>query len=152
MTPKISLVILLTVCHIVLVMFVWRIWYWIILYSLNLYFSLFSSLVCLILYWYHEEKFGLGHLWELKGWGFNQGWYCKEKVDASHSLGLKGFEWPPDISWVSCNVELFISLISLILNSLGYLWGISVTVTKKENKLSESLGIFCLGLSLLTSL
>ena len=39
----------------------------------------------------------------------------------SHSLGLKGFEWPPDISQVSCNVELFISLISLILNSLGYL-------------------------------
>ena len=29
LTPKISLVILLTVCHIVLVMLVWRIWYWI---------------------------------------------------------------------------------------------------------------------------
>ena len=29
LTPKISLVILLTVCHIVLVMLAWRIWYWI---------------------------------------------------------------------------------------------------------------------------
>ena len=29
LTPKISLVILLTVCHTVLVMIVWRIWYWI---------------------------------------------------------------------------------------------------------------------------
>ena len=46
LTAKISSVILLTVCHIVFVMFVWRIWYWINLYSLNLYFSLFSSLVC----------------------------------------------------------------------------------------------------------
>ena len=49
-TPKISLVILLTVYHTVLVMFVWRIWYWINLYSLSFYFSLLSSLVCLILY------------------------------------------------------------------------------------------------------
>ena len=45
-TTKISLVILLTVCHTVLVMFVWRIWYWINLYSLSFYFSLFSSVVC----------------------------------------------------------------------------------------------------------
>ena len=29
LTPKISLVIILTVCHIVLVTLVWRIWYWI---------------------------------------------------------------------------------------------------------------------------
>ena len=29
LTPKISITILLTVCHIVLVMLVWRIWYWI---------------------------------------------------------------------------------------------------------------------------
>ena len=29
LTPKISLVILLTLCHIVLVMLVWRIWCWI---------------------------------------------------------------------------------------------------------------------------
>ena len=29
-------------------------------------FSLFSSLVCLMLYWYWEEKFYLGHMWELK--------------------------------------------------------------------------------------
>ena len=65
LTPKISLVIPLTVCHTVLVMFVWRIWSWINSFSLNLYFSLFSSLVCLILYWYCEEKFYLGHSWEL---------------------------------------------------------------------------------------
>ena len=32
-------------------MFVWRIWYW-INFSLNLYFSLFSSLLWLMLYWY----------------------------------------------------------------------------------------------------
>ena len=29
LTPKILLVILLTVCHTVLVMLVWRIWHWI---------------------------------------------------------------------------------------------------------------------------
>ena len=29
LTPKILLVILLNICHIVLVMLVWRIWYWI---------------------------------------------------------------------------------------------------------------------------
>ena len=29
-------------------------------------FSLFSSLVCLMSYWYCEEKFCLGHMWELK--------------------------------------------------------------------------------------
>ena len=67
LTPKISLVILLTVCYTVLVMLVWRIWYWINLLSPNWYFSLFSSLVCLILYWYCEEIFCLGHSWELKG-------------------------------------------------------------------------------------
>ena len=43
------LIILLTVCHTVLVMLVWIIWYWINLESLNWYFSLFSSLVCLVL-------------------------------------------------------------------------------------------------------
>ena len=35
----------------------------------NWYFSLFLSLVCLILYGYFEEKFCLGHSWELKSWG-----------------------------------------------------------------------------------
>ena len=43
------LVILLTVCHTVHVMLVWRIWYWINLQSHNWYFSLFSSLVCLVI-------------------------------------------------------------------------------------------------------
>ena len=33
----------------------------------NLYFSLFSSFVCLMLYWYCKEKFCLSHTWELKG-------------------------------------------------------------------------------------
>ena len=68
LTPKISLVILLTVCHTVLVMLVWRIWDWINLKSPNWYFSLFSSLVCLILHWYCREKLCRGHSWELKGW------------------------------------------------------------------------------------
>ena len=30
--------------------------------------SVFSSLICLILYWYCTEKLCLGHSWELKGW------------------------------------------------------------------------------------
>ena len=74
LTPKISLVILLTICHTVLMTFVWRIWRWINSFSLNLYFSLFSSLVCLILYWYCQEKFYLGHLWELN-WQIK--WVCQ---------------------------------------------------------------------------
>ena len=45
-TPKVSLVILLTVCHTVLVMLVWRIWYWINLYSLSFYFFIIIS--CLL--------------------------------------------------------------------------------------------------------
>ena len=32
-------------------------------YPLDWHFSLFSSLVCLILYWYCKEKFCLGHSW-----------------------------------------------------------------------------------------
>ena len=35
-------------------------------FQLHLHFNSFSSLVWLILYWYHKEKFCLGHLWELK--------------------------------------------------------------------------------------
>ena len=35
-------------------------------------FSLFSSSVCLILYWNYREKFCLGHLWELKGPSVNR--------------------------------------------------------------------------------
>ena len=50
LTPKILIEILLTVCHTILVMLVWRIWYWINLLSPNWYFSLFLSLVWLILY------------------------------------------------------------------------------------------------------
>ena len=65
-TPKIILVILLTSA----IHFFWclfgEFWYWIILYSLNLYFSLFSLLFCLILYWYCKEKFCLGHSWGVK--------------------------------------------------------------------------------------
>ena len=34
----------------------------------KLIFSLFSSLIWLIFYWYCEEKFCLGHSWALKGW------------------------------------------------------------------------------------
>ena len=65
--PKISLVILLTVCQTILIMLVWRIWYWINLFTSDWYFSLFSSLIWLILRWYCKEKFCLGHSWELKG-------------------------------------------------------------------------------------
>ena len=50
LTPKILIEILLIVCHIILVMLVWRIWYWINLLSPSWYFSLFLSLVWLILY------------------------------------------------------------------------------------------------------
>ena len=45
---KISLVILFTICNTVLVLLVWRIWYWISQRSLDWHFSLYSSLVC----WY----------------------------------------------------------------------------------------------------
>ena len=34
---------------------------------LNWYFTLFSSLLCLILYWYCKERFSLSHSWEVKG-------------------------------------------------------------------------------------
>ena len=47
--PRSHLVILLIVCHIVLVMLVWRICYWIYLQSPKWYFSLFSSFFCLVL-------------------------------------------------------------------------------------------------------
>ena len=52
LTSKIALLIQLPVCHTVLVMLVWRIWHWMNLYSPNWYYSLFSSLICLILHWY----------------------------------------------------------------------------------------------------
>ena len=42
-------------------------WYWINLKSPNCCISQFSSLVCVILYWYCKEKFCLGHSWEFKG-------------------------------------------------------------------------------------
>ena len=67
-TPKISLVILLTACQKILIVLAWSfdigsisnpIIYW--------YFSIFSSLVCMILQRYSKEKFCLGHSQELKG-------------------------------------------------------------------------------------
>ena len=43
----------------------WRIWYWINQLILpDRYFSLFSSLACLILQWYCKDKIFLGHSWE----------------------------------------------------------------------------------------
>ena len=65
-TPKISLVILLTVWHITLMMLVQRFCSLINLWSPYLYFSLFSSLVYLTLYWYFKEKFCFGHSWEIR--------------------------------------------------------------------------------------
>ena len=65
-TPKISLVILLTVCGVILVMLVREFGIGSTFNPLR-FFSLFLSLICLILYWYCKEKFCLGHSWELKG-------------------------------------------------------------------------------------
>ena len=47
-------------------MLVQRIQYWINSLSSNWYFSLFSSLIWLILYWYCKEKFWFGYSWELR--------------------------------------------------------------------------------------
>ena len=48
--------------------------------SPNCYFSLFSSLVCLILHWHCKEKFSFGHSWELKGyWRIYHFGYSLEK-------------------------------------------------------------------------
>ena len=66
-TPKISSDILLTICHTIIIMLVWRICYWINWKSPNHYSSLFSSLVCFVLHWHFKEKFSLGHSSELKG-------------------------------------------------------------------------------------
>ena len=63
-TPKISLVIPLTVCHTILMMLVDI---GLSNTSPNWYISSFSSPVCLILFWYCKEKFCLGHSWVLKG-------------------------------------------------------------------------------------
>ena len=54
------------VCHTTLMISIQRFWYWINLQPPNLYFYSFSSLVCLIFFWYCKEKFCLGHSWELK--------------------------------------------------------------------------------------
>ena len=55
-------------CFTVLMMLVQRIWYKINQLSPNWCFNfLFSSLACFILYWFGEEKFCLGHSWQLKG-------------------------------------------------------------------------------------
>ena len=66
-TPKISLVILFTICHAILMMLVRRIWHW-INYKCPIWsFFLFLSLAWLILYWYFKKKFCLGHSWEFIG-------------------------------------------------------------------------------------
>ena len=65
-TTKILLVILLTVCHSHHVSLENLLLDQQIIKRCNLYFSLSSLLVCLILYWYSKEKFSPGHPWELK--------------------------------------------------------------------------------------
>ena len=65
---QIKFVILLTVNHTIIKMLVQRIWYWINL-SPNWYFTLFSSLIWLIVCC-SIEKFCLGHWQELKVKGF----------------------------------------------------------------------------------
>ena len=68
-TPKMSSVILPTVCHAILMMLVLGICYWINLQSPSLNFSSFSSLACLILYCCCKEKFCLGHSWDSRAKG-----------------------------------------------------------------------------------
>ena len=63
-TPKMSSVILPTVCHAIHMMLVLGICYWINLQSPSLNFSSFSSLACLILYCCCKEKFCLAHSWD----------------------------------------------------------------------------------------
>ena len=54
---------------------------------LNWYFTLFSSLLCLILYWYCKERFSLSHSWEVKGKGnWNNIWQLQLKAIISTSL------------------------------------------------------------------
>ena len=52
--------------HEIIMMLVRRIRYWINKWSPYWYFSLFLSLVCLVLCWYCNKKFCLGHAWEYK--------------------------------------------------------------------------------------
>ena len=63
-TLKISLVILLTVCHTVLVIWDWRNWERINYWFPTWYFSIFSTLLYLILY--SKEKLCIGQSWLLK--------------------------------------------------------------------------------------
>ena len=68
-TPKMSSVILPSVCHAILMMLVLGICYWINLQSPSLNFSSFSSLAFLILYCCCKEKFCLGHSWDSRAKG-----------------------------------------------------------------------------------
>ena len=64
LTPKISLIILSTVCHTVLVMLVlvWRIWHWINLSNNHLIdIFLYSHHICWVWYWHCEEELSFGH-------------------------------------------------------------------------------------------
>ena len=66
-TLKISSVILPTVCYTVLMMLVWRIWYWINLSNNHLIdIFLYSHHICWVWYWCCEEELSFGHLWELR--------------------------------------------------------------------------------------
>ena len=65
-TPNNLLVILLAVYHTILKILIHKIWYWINYLSPNCFLSLFSSLVCLILYGCCKEKFCLYQLCEFK--------------------------------------------------------------------------------------
>ena len=57
---------------------------------LNWYFALFSSLLCLILYWYCKEKISLSHSWEVKRWGnWKNIWQLQLKAIISTSLAKR---------------------------------------------------------------
>ena len=89
----ISLEILLTVCQIILFMLVWRIWYQINISDpiINI-FSLFSSLVCMILYRYSKEKFCLHHSQKLKGYYYDSLITQYYKLYVSHCKSSAGDE------------------------------------------------------------
>ena len=128
--PIFHLVILLYVCHTTLMTLLQRIWYSINCWSLYWYFSLLSSLVCLILYLiynnYCKEKFFLGHSWELKGsitqilsfWrGLsmhgkvkNKGTYSKKIISIKSLKKLANFSK----IWMDCYKCTGVSLVTLL--------------------------------------
>ena len=108
LTPKILIEILLIVCHTILLILVWRIWYWIKLLSPNWYFSLFLSLVWLILYQYCKEKFCLGHSWELLGYSLT----CKSRAKCGQNNGNQTQQWALRFFQLLCRLHRLVIFIT----------------------------------------